>query len=142
MRAIAVLVTVCLLAAGCTSSGNGPSPTPSNGRTRSDSATRTPSAATALRITSPHSGDVLALPAAVRYELDAAPAQPVIRMYSGTSPIGDHRDFTLTGPQGSITLPDDKALAGQRTLTFCLASGAGLIEGTCQTLVLTLTGRK
>lgn len=143
MRAIATtLVAVCLLAAGCTTNGSSPSPSPSNGPIRPDSTTPTRPATAALRITSPRSGEALALPATVRYEIDAAPANPVIRMYSGTSPVGDHRDFTVTGPRGSITLPDDKTLAGHRTLTFCLVAGEGLIEGTCQTLVLTLTGRK
>src|ERR1044071_5536920 len=157
MRAIGVLVAVCLLAAVCTRRGNSPASTAStasNGPVRPDSTApaqpaqtaqadqAAPSGATALRITSPHSGEVLALPATVQYELDAAPVNPVIRVYSGTAPTGGYRDFNLSGPRGSITLPDDKTLAGHRTLTFCLAADGRLVDGTCQTLVLTLTGRK
>jgi hypothetical protein len=158
MRAIGVLVAVCLLAAGCTATHNGSGPPPAapgapaaNGPGGPDSAAPAgsvepappaASAANALRITSPHSGDTLALPAAVQYELGAVPTNPAIRVYSGSSPTGGYRDFNVTGAHGTITLPDDKTLAGHRTLTFCLAGDGRLIENTCVTLDLTLTGRK
>jgi len=119
-----------------------PSVPPSSGPSRPGASKPHPSAAPTLRITSPHSGESLHLPATVRYETSAAPSDAVIRIYSGTSPAGGHLDFVLSSLRGSITLPDDKTLTGYRNLTFCLAAGDRLIGDACQTLHLALIGRK
>jgi hypothetical protein len=62
--------------------------------------------------------------------------QPVARTCGPDRP-------TSRGSGDHLTRPDDKTLAGYRTLTFCLASGDTTLTGTCRTLSgPALSGRK
>jgi hypothetical protein len=138
VRITASLLAASLLAS-CTNGGSNPSPM--TGPTSVAPAASSPGKP-AMRITSPHTGDRVELPATVQYEVDAPPPGAVIRLFPTASPTGAHRDYSVEGPRGGITLPDDKMLTGYRSLTFCLASGEHLIDNTCQTLHLLLIGRK
>lgn len=96
----------------------------------------------ALRIVSPSSRARLTLPVAVHYQFDGLPGGATLRVYYGAMPVDEYRHYPLDSADGVITLPDDKALHGMRTLTFCLVDGDRLLAATCQTLHdLLLTGR-
>lgn len=97
----------------------------------------------ALHVLSPHGGARLTLPAVVRYQFDGLPAGATLRVAYGATPAHEYRSYPLTSADGTITLPDDRALYGVRALTFCLVDGDRLLGATCQTLHdLLLTGAK
>jgi hypothetical protein len=152
MRRYAILLAATLFVSACSSGGgsgpSGPSTpavtsaVPPSAGVPSAGSAASGQPASVLHILSPHSGDQLTLPAPVQYAVDALPPAATLRIYSGTTPAGGHRDYPLTSAQGQITLPDDKTLTGYRDLTFCLATADQLIAATCQTLHLALFGRK
>jgi hypothetical protein len=87
-----------------------------------------------LRVLSPRNHARLTLPAAVHYQFDGLPAGATLRVYYGSTPVGEHRDYLLVSANGTITLPDDKALHGVHTLTFCLVDSDRVLATTCQVL--------
>jgi hypothetical protein len=86
----------------------------------------------ALRILSPRDHARLPLPAAVHYQFDGLPAGATLRVYYGSVPVSEHRDYPLASADGTITLPDDKVLHAVHTLTFCLVDGDQVLATTCQ----------
>jgi hypothetical protein len=64
-------------------------------------------------------------------------------MYRGDKPVGGGwADYPITGSPGHITFPNDPMMTGRWTMTFCLVAAGRVVDGTCQTLELALTGRR
>lgn len=115
-----------VLLAGCdaTSGTSAPAPPPASttaGSTsmpaRSDS---TPTPSGALRITTLHNGQTITLPTTVGFQVAGpvvnAAAGYHVRVQAGSRTL----DLPITGATGTVQLPLDKFLAGQRDLTFTL----------------------
>jgi hypothetical protein len=78
-----------------------------------------------LRILTPRDNETITLPAEVRYEIagfDAGlPPGVHLHLLIGNPAVGDPIELDLASLAGTVTLPDDKNLAGRRDLIFVLA---------------------
>jgi hypothetical protein len=164
--ALAAVVAIGLTLAGCGASPSTPPPVnPSTADqpavTPSSSTTTTgpgqapattagalhSSGAVSLRVTTPQSGQTVALPAPITYAVTGIVIDQSTH-FSLRVQMGDPVSYTLalpiTQPDGTVELPLNKTLPGHRTLTITLVNGDSIPVGGPQASVtlqdVTITG--